>query len=129
MRDLRRFAMVIVAGLAAIGTVSAAGTAEMKFAGGIPALTGPLAAGSEGVPVLLAQQLKAPGTVEKRVLKRLPPGIVTTKPLDPQAVLKEDCTWTNGGVAQCLVWDCDEDDVCVEYGEYCVDRYGHTIAC
>lgn len=128
MRSLQRLAISVAVVLAGIGAVSASGTVDTSAPAGTRPLLAPFAAGSEDTPVILAQQLKAPGTVESRVLKRPPPGL-TAKPRDPQALLKEDCTWTNGGVAHCLVWDCDKDGVCVEYGEYCVDGNAHTIPC
>jgi len=48
---------------------------------------------------------------------------------DPVGILEEDCTWTNDNRAECIVWDCDEDGVCVEYGEYCVDANGNVGPC
>ena len=44
-------------------------------------------------------------------------------------ILQEECQWTNDNVAQCLVWDCDSEEICVEYGSYCVDHNAKTIPC
>jgi hypothetical protein len=61
-------------------------------------------------------------------IRRLPGALASTG-RGPVAVLKEDCQFTNDMIAQCIVWDCDDDDVCVEYGQYCVDNNGNTIPC
>lgn len=61
-------------------------------------------------------------------------------PLDPPddggtlSILVEECSWTNGGYAKCLVWECPENAPCVldpgdTYGEYCVDAYGNAMPC
>ena len=126
MRSLQRLAISVAVVLVGVGAVSASGTVDTRASGRTHSFLA-TSAKSGGAPMVLAQKLKAPGTVESRVLKRLPPGVIATKPLDPQAILKEDCTFTNGGVAHCLVWDCDTDGVCIEYGQYCVDSNGRTI--
>lgn len=56
------------------------------------------------------------------------PGALANASTRQVKVLKEDCQWTNDNVAACLVWDCD-DEVCVEYGEYCVNGAGKVIPC
>lgn len=45
------------------------------------------------------------------------------------AILKEDCQWTNDNVASCLVWDCDKEGVCVELGKYCIDGMARDVPC
>ncbi|MEW5251761.1 hypothetical protein [Microbulbifer discodermiae] len=44
-------------------------------------------------------------------------------------LLETECTWTNNNQAACLVWDCDDEGICVEYGQYCLDKYGNDVAC
>jgi hypothetical protein len=39
------------------------------------------------------------------------------------------CTWTNDNVAECLILECDSDEVCVEVGTYCVDHNGNQVPC
>jgi hypothetical protein len=90
----------------------------------------------DGGPPVIAVQAKtihqkaATATRLKRAatIKRLP-GALANASQRQVAILKEDCQWTNDSVAACLVWDCDDDDVCVEFGQYCVDHYGKTIPC
>lgn len=92
---------------------------------------------ADDLPVILAQSKtihpKASLSTQNRqaraaTIRRLPGGLAT-RGRGPVAILKEDCQWTNNNVAQCMVWDCDDDDVCVEYGEYCVDHNGNTTPC
>jgi hypothetical protein len=64
----------------------------------------------------------------KPVIKPLGSGHLTGRE-SVQYIYKEECEWTNDNVAQCMVWDCDAEDVCVELGEYCVDHNAHTIPC
>lgn len=91
---------------------------------------------AEGSRVILVQSkqihTKAP-TASARLnraarINRLP-GALASGSTRQVKVLKEDCQWTNDNVAACLVWDCDDDDVCVEYGEYCVNGAGKVIPC
>ena len=58
-------------------------------------------------------------------------GLVSNVPNDApvKGILETECTWTNDNVASCLVWDCDADGVCVEYGSYCVNKYGQDVPC
>jgi len=52
-----------------------------------------------------------------------------TSRVDRKEIYETDCEWTNDNVAQCLVYDCDADGVCVEIGDYCVDKYGNDVPC
>lgn len=55
--------------------------------------------------------------------------IVKPLPSASENILKEECQFTNDNVASCLVWDCDSEGICVEYGSYCVDPYGKPKPC
>jgi hypothetical protein len=65
-----------------------------------------------------------------------PPGIPASQSFaipegeDRQALLETSCQHTNGGYSKCIVYDCDGDGVCVEYGAYCVsDSSGAVGPC
>lgn len=57
-----------------------------------------------------------------------PQSFATADGQGPVAILEEECQYNPGG-AKCTVYDCDGDGICVEYGTYCVDDYGHVGAC
>ena len=88
-------------------------------------------------PIVYSRNFKIESDESERALlvKEIMP-VVTPLPIQNiagnsniQYILKEECQWTNDNLASCIVWDCGDEDICVEYGSYCVDHYGNTIPC